>query len=153
MFRRRTAHACEHGCPPPPCSYGYWLLGVAAVTVAALDLQVILLWSAFVGSIVCAILAVIGGLLLLLPLQFLPATQVNDRKKNKVRTIAISVLWILYGWTSFHASHNPGIRGLFTLLTTVVVALIATAAAWTQVIAFVCVCVCRISSSRQLPIS
>jgi len=104
--------------------YDHTLLAVGAGVIAALDLQVLILWSFFVGSLVAAILGIIGGLLLLLPLQFLPATLVNHEKRNKLRIIVICILWFVFAWSWLRNMNTAG-RFLLVLITTILVGAIA----------------------------
>eukprot|EP00038_Savillea_parva_P004249 m.135621 g.135621 ORF g.135621 m.135621 type:complete len:483 (+) comp11420_c2_seq1:563-2011(+) len=106
----------------------YPIIGLASVALAALDLQVMLLWTCFVGSLVGAILTIVSGLAVLLPLQFFPASKVNDKRANKLRLIAIGVLWAALSLTSIFSSWSMGSRLILTTVTTLLVVLLA----WTS---------------------
>ena len=100
----------------------YPIIGLASVALAALDLQVMLLWTCFVGSLVGAILTIVSGLAVLLPLQFFPASKVNDKRANKLRLIAIGVLWVRcpgYLFVDVCCASMPRYSCMYTLLDTI----------------------------------
>eukprot|EP00040_Diaphanoeca_grandis_P000034 m.14184 g.14184 ORF g.14184 m.14184 type:complete len:484 (+) comp10036_c0_seq1:364-1815(+) len=74
------------------------LLASCAAAVGVLDLQVIVLWGCFAGGLVAAVLSILTGLALLLPLQFFPANKVEDKKTNKIRMIVLGSLWTMFIW-------------------------------------------------------
>lgn len=93
------------------------IVGLIAVAVAALDIQVMVLWAAFVGSLFTAVTTVVLGLAVLLPLQFFPAHKVNDKRANKIRVGAIGCIWVS---SLLCAAVSPGVRPRSSCLATTV---------------------------------
>eukprot|EP00039_Didymoeca_costata_P007240 m.97640 g.97640 ORF g.97640 m.97640 type:complete len:503 (-) comp13606_c0_seq2:40-1548(-) len=106
------------------------LTACTAVCVLVFNLQVLLLWCVFVGALLAAVLSVITGLILLLPLQYLPATKVDDEKTNKTRVLVICVLWSLIAWTWLHHDRAIPVRVVFTLLECAAVYILGKSALW-----------------------
>mmetsp|Transcript_24146 Transcript_24146/g.63002 ORF Transcript_24146/g.63002 Transcript_24146/m.63002 type:complete len:482 (+) Transcript_24146:125-1570(+) len=102
-------------------------VGLTALGVAALDIQVMCAWAAFVGSLFTAIVTIVGGLAILLPLQYFPAHKMNDKRQNRLRVTAIAIIWaVVAGVYLFPAERwGEGMRVFLTLLTTLFVALFA----------------------------
>jgi hypothetical protein len=83
----------------------YPVVGLVAIAVAALDIQVMVLWAAFVGSLFGAIITIITGLAVLLPLQYFPAKKINDTRTNKMRVVAVGCIWVR--WCEIVLSRLP----------------------------------------------
>ena len=83
--------------------------------------QILWAWGSFVFSIVVAILLLVGGLLVLLPLQVLPAPTVVG--KHKYHYAATGAIWVLISWGYLFTESGLMARSVLTLL----VALIAVA--------------------------
>eukprot|EP00041_Stephanoeca_diplocostata_P019986 m.438234 g.438234 ORF g.438234 m.438234 type:complete len:514 (+) comp21441_c0_seq3:335-1876(+) len=94
------------------------VLACFAVALAVLNMHVMLLWGAFVGSLFAAVCSIIGGLMVLLPLQYFPAKDVNDKRTNRMRIIVIGTLWIMFSWGYLFDRFGAFLRVLFTILTT-----------------------------------
>eukprot|EP00053_Salpingoeca_punica_P011050 m.99009 g.99009 ORF g.99009 m.99009 type:complete len:599 (+) comp15572_c0_seq1:237-2033(+) len=106
--------------------YADYLLPPAAVLLALLDAQVMILWACFVGCVLFGLLALLLSMVVVTPLQFLPAPLVDSRKQHKWRTFLLFGLVFLYSFLYWHADYHMVPRLLLGSL----LGLLAAACGW-----------------------
>lgn len=95
-------------------------LTATALAVVALDLQATLLWTCFLATVVAAILLLLGSVLIVVPVQFIPAPIADGVVATRTHVVGTGTVFLTLSWFSWFALFHPAWRTLLSILMFVV---------------------------------